>query len=104
MTMSKTRIVPVILPNGRSVQLEATVIDAEEEVGVGDLLFGDVLESLRDMAGCMQETLATLKPDKVSVEVGVEVGLESGKLTALFLKGTGSANLKVTLEWGAGTN
>ena len=31
---------------------------------------------------------------------GVQVGIESGKLTALLVKGTGNANLKITLEWG----
>jgi hypothetical protein len=32
--------------------------------------------------------------------LGLEVGLESGNLTALLVKGTGTANLKLILEWG----
>ena len=45
-------------------------------------------------------TFQKVKPRKASVELGLEVGLESGHLTALLVKGTGTANLKLTLEWG----
>ena len=40
-----------------------------------------------------------VKPKKASVEFGVEVGIESGALSALICKGTGTANLRVVLEW-----
>jgi hypothetical protein len=34
-----------------------------------------------------------------TTEFGVEFGYESGQLTALIVKGTGKANLKITMEW-----
>jgi hypothetical protein len=40
-----------------------------------------------------------LKPHKASVEFGLEVALEAGQLTALLVKGSGTSNLKITLEW-----
>jgi Trypsin-co-occurring domain 1 len=33
------------------------------------------------------------------VEFGIDVGIESGKLTALICKGSGNASLKITLEF-----
>jgi hypothetical protein len=44
--------------------------------------------------------LKKVKPKKASVEFGLEVAVESGKLTTLLVKGTGTANLKIALEWG----
>ena len=48
----------------------------------------------------MLTTLQKVKPRAASVEFGLEIGIESGQLTALLVKGTGTANLKITLEWG----
>jgi hypothetical protein len=31
--------------------------------------------------------------------VGLGVGVEAGQLTALLVKGSGKANLKITLTW-----
>jgi Trypsin-co-occurring domain 1 len=41
-----------------------------------------------------------VQPDKISVKVGIEVAVESGQLTALIVKGSGKANLEITMEWG----
>ena len=32
--------------------------------------------------------------------LGIEVAVESGQLTALIVKGSGKANLEITMEWG----
>ena len=50
----------------------------------------------------MSEALARVKPDHATVEFGVDASVEAGGLTALIVKGTGSATLKITLEWGSG--
>ncbi len=47
------------------------------------------------MLGVVQEA----KPDKASIKFGLEVTLESGKLTTLLVKGSGKGNLEITLEW-----
>jgi hypothetical protein len=44
--------------------------------------------------------LEKVKPKKASVEFGLEVAVESGKLTTLLVKGASTANLKITLERG----
>ena len=38
-------------------------------------------------------------PTRASVEFGVEVAVDAGKLTALLVNGNTTGSLKVTLEW-----
>lgn len=102
----ETQIVRVRLPNGAIARMEATVVAApvdEEErriALVADYPFEGVLNVVEGMASATWDVLKKIAPDKASVEFGVEVGLENGKLTGLFVKGSGKANLKITLEWG----
>jgi len=95
-----TRVVPVTLPNGRTVRVEATVLDPEQKVSFTARPFQDVLDAIEGIASSVASALEKVKPARASVELGVEVGLESGGLTALIVKGSGNANMKVTLEWG----
>jgi len=44
--------------------------------------------------------LKEIKPRSGSLEFGVQVAVQSGKLTALIVQGTATANLKITLQWG----
>lgn len=64
------------------------------------LSIDSVREAIQGLSHVVHEALVAVKPDKATVEFGLEVGLESGKLTALWVKGTGKANLKITLTWG----
>jgi Trypsin-co-occurring domain 1 len=59
-----------------------------------------VRTAVEGLSRVVQEALAAVKPDKASAEFSLEVGVESGKLTALWVKGSGKANLKITLTWG----
>ena len=44
--------------------------------------------------------LKKAKPKKASVEFGLEIAVEAGKLTALLMESSGTATLKIALEWG----
>ena len=93
-------LVKVDLGNGRTVAVEALNVSPERPVGIGDVLsFDGVTKSIEAIAERMTAALERVKPDKAAVEFGIDVGVESGALTALVVKGTGSATLKVTLEW-----
>lgn len=98
---TRTRLVPVTLPNGSAVQVEATLLRAEHDVAgkPPDFDFGDISAPLEGIAAAISSSLDVIKPKKASVEFGMEVGLESGKITALLVKGTAKANLKITLHW-----
>jgi hypothetical protein len=97
--METTRFLPVTLPNGHIVHVEATVLRSEHDVAGKDFDFGDISAPLEGIAKAVSSSLDVIKPKKASVEFGLEVGVESGKLTALLVKGTAKASLKITLNW-----
>ena len=100
MEKTRTTIVPILLPNGKQILVEATLLPGEEDVSFKALPAEQIFDAVEGIAQAVVTTLQKVKPSKASVELGLEVGLESGNLTALLVKGTGTANLKLTLEWG----
>jgi hypothetical protein len=89
----------------RPIQIEVqTAGDPEALVSIRKVLsFDGVVDSIQAISERMTKALETVAPDKAAVEFGVDIGLESGALTALIAKGTGSATLKITLEWEPGS-
>jgi hypothetical protein len=61
--------------------------------------FDEFSASLEALASNLRDAIAKIAPKKAVIEFGVEASIDSGKLTALLVKGSGKANLKVTLEW-----
>ena len=96
----RTTIVPVLLPNEKEIHVEATLLPGEEEVSYKPFPAEQIFDAVEGIAQAVVTTLQKVKPRKASVELGLDVGLEAGHLTALLVKGTGTANLKLTLEWG----
>jgi hypothetical protein len=97
-----TQIVPVTLQNGTIIRVEARDLGGGGKVSAFDSkAFKDLTDAIEAIAATFRESLGRIKPQKASVAFGVEVGLESGKLTALICKGSGKANVTVTLEWSA---
>ena len=93
-------LVKVDLGDGRVVAVEAQNVSPEKPVGIGEVLsFDGLSKSIEAIAERMTATLDHVRPDRAAVEFGVDVGVESGALTALIVKGTGTATIKVTLEW-----
>lgn len=100
--IDRSRYVPV-LAGDRAFYVEAVTLDEEEEVAARN--FG--LEGFTQSIGAVAETvsdavmsgLRKVQPGKVIVEFGCEVGMDTGNLTAILVKGTAKANVKVTVEW-----
>lgn len=97
----RTENVKTKLANGTIIQIEATSLGGSAKVAnIGLPSFSTVTDAIEGIAESVVSTLQKVKPRAASVEFGLEIGLESGQLTALLVKGTGTANLKITLEWG----
>jgi hypothetical protein len=97
---SRTQIVPAALESGARLQVEVRALGGgREEVGVVDAAFKDLTDSIEAIASALGQSLERIKPKKATVEFGIDVGIESGKLTALICKGSGNASLKITLEF-----
>jgi hypothetical protein len=102
MSATAQHVVRAKLPDGRVVKVQAqSTGNVERDVsGIGKVLdFQGVIDSVQSISAAMGKAIEKARPDKASVEFGVDVGVESGGLTALLVKGTGSATLTVTLEW-----
>jgi hypothetical protein len=96
---ARTDIVKAELANGTLLNIQATVLGGEEDVAFTLPPFTEVTDAIEGIAASVVTALQKVKPRKASVEFGLEVALEAGHLSALLLKGSGTANLKVTLEW-----
>lgn len=96
----KSEVIKMELKNGTVAHVQALMLGGEEEVAFAIPSFEGVTDVIEGIADSIVDTLQKAKPRKASIEFGLEVALESGQLTALLVKGTGTSNLKITLEWG----
>jgi len=96
-----TENIKAVLSNGATLHIETVMLGGEERAAAQGLpSFKNVTDAIEGIADSVVTTLKKVKPGAASVEFGLEIGLESGQLTALLVKGTGTASLKITLEWG----
>jgi hypothetical protein len=59
----------------------------------------DICSSVSEVAGSVMRSLKALETKRTVLEFGVEIAADTGVLTALIVKGSGKANLKITAEW-----
>jgi hypothetical protein len=103
MERSSERVL-VELPNGTKIWAEVQDVGPKEsEVSGFDRLKDALsLDALQDaIQGVGSLALAAMKkiePDSVSVEFGLELAVDNGQIMALWVKGSGKANLKITLS------
>src|SRR5215472_15286716 len=98
MEEGRTEIVPIIVNGEKRLRIEARVLGGAQKVGaLGAQPIQDIMTSIESIANALGETLKKIGPQKAAVEFGIEVGVEAGKLTALICRGSGRANLKLTL-------
>lgn len=94
-----TTNIPVLLPNGVTAYIEGSIFGGEENVSADLLSFDNVIGIIEGISQGFKNAMHKVKPSKGTVEFSLEVGLKTGQLTALIVKGDGKANLKITLEW-----
>jgi hypothetical protein len=98
----KMKVVKTQLEDGTYVYVQTTTLAGEDYIVDTDkvYLFEEVTHTIKSIAKSVVDTLKEVKPRSATVEFGLEVSVEAGKLTTLLVKGSGTANLKITLEWG----
>ncbi|MDB5069798.1 MAG: hypothetical protein JWM87_909 [Candidatus Eremiobacteraeota bacterium] len=98
--MEETSIVPVALADGKIINIEVRDLGGSQKVGAFDnAAFSSLTDSIEAIAVTFRDSLAKIRPRKATVEFGIEVAVEAGQLTALICKGSGKANVKISLEW-----
>lgn len=95
---SRSEHIPVRLPNETIIKIEVAQA-GREDVGFNTKSFRDVTDSIEGIAEAMTDSLSKITPDKASIKFGLEIQIEQGSLVAAIVRGTGKANLEVTLEW-----
>jgi hypothetical protein len=101
-----SRVVEVTLPNKAIALARVTELDeagaTAEKVGWKDTFdFKHVTGTLEGVAQAIREGLAKARPDRTTVELGIELAVKNGMLTGMLVDGEANASLRVTLEWGS---
>jgi hypothetical protein len=127
MADSPAQVIPVRLPNGSIMYAEATQIGPtvlrDEDRSKGGIRLGfptaesalpayaereppldpqdisAVMGTIEGIAQAVAKTAESSNAFEINVEFGLELAVENGTLTTLFVKGSGKANLKVALKW-----
>ncbi|MGI8984503.1 MAG: CU044_2847 family protein [Acidimicrobiales bacterium] len=100
-----TRVVEVDLGNGTTALVQAVEIRDDEALGAEKVGwrdgfdFAEVTGTLAGIAGALRAAVDAAKPDAMTVELGLALAVKSGKLTGMLVEGSGTASLKITLEW-----
>lgn len=94
----RSNTVPVQLPNGAIVKVEVAST-GREDVGFDVKQFQPVAEAIEGVVQMIAAPIQKVRPKKATVKFGMELAIESGQLTAVIVKGSGKANLEITLEW-----
>ena len=95
---SRNDTVPVQLPNGATVKFEVTQT-GREDVSFDAKQFRPVADAIEGVVQMIATPIQKARPKKATVKFGMELAIESGQLTAVIVKGSGKANLEITLEW-----
>ncbi len=95
---AQTKVISVELSDGSNVRVEATLI-GERKLSIPTRPFKEVTIAIESLSRDIAEVIQKVNPDKASVKFGIEIALESGKLTPVLVKGSSTANLEITLEW-----
>ncbi len=96
---SRSETVPVQLPNGAIVRVEVASTGREDVAGFDPKQFQPVADAIEGVVQMIAAPIQKVKPKKATVKFGMELAIESGQLTAIIVKGSGKANLEITLEW-----
>jgi len=96
---NKFSIIPIELDDGTVVKIEVIMINPNEDVGLKLIQFNEVSKVIEKISKTVIASLKKVSPQKIKIELGVYIGIESGQLTALLTQGTGNANFKIALEW-----
>jgi hypothetical protein len=98
------RIVEVVLPNKTVALVRAADLDGgggpAEKVGwKGTFDLERLSGTLEGIAQAIRSGLGKVRPSRTTVELGIELAVHNGVLTAMLVDGRAEASLTVTLEW-----
>ncbi|HKV60154.1 MAG TPA: CU044_2847 family protein [Ktedonobacteraceae bacterium] len=96
---SQTKIIGAEFADGTTFFVQAKVLGGESDVGIKFSSFEKVTKGIESFATTLANAWKKAEPNKAIVEFDLEFAFESGELMALFVNGSTTASMKVTLEW-----
>ena len=106
--------IAVVLPTGREILIPADgtqpagataaagpASDSEYQDVAFHLEFREIVETAKEIAEMFHHALESAKPKRAALELSLGVDARTGTITAFFVDGGGSGNIKITLEWGS---
>lgn len=101
MNNERIKAISAKLDDNTTIQIETSLPKGEADISDEKLeleykKFSLVAEKI---ASQTIEPLKKLKAKKVTLKMGLSIGIESGSLTAIIVKGTGNANMELSIEW-----
>lgn len=97
-TDSQTEFISIDLGDGIIAQIEVTET-GRQKVGMGVLSFESIGKVIAKISQVVAVPIQAARPTKAIVKYGLAIGIEQGSLVAAIVKGKGTANLEITLEW-----
>ncbi len=100
---AESKVIELELPNGEVALARVTDLGGggAEKVTGGILKFDfdAVARTLEGLAESIKGAVEKAAPDRVVVELELELAMKNGKLSGLLIEGQGKGSLAVTLEW-----
>ncbi|OQS15520.1 hypothetical protein B0T36_09750 [Nocardia donostiensis] len=102
-----THIERVEMPDGTVIHArvdESARTSTGVDVGLRDRFKLETLgPTIRSVASSVHASVDGLKPNRISVEFGLELSLDAGRVVAVLASGGAKASLKVQLDWDMGS-
>jgi Trypsin-co-occurring domain 1 len=95
----QSKIILVELADGTVVRVEATPTGSSNSRGLQTRPFSEATSAIESLSKEIAEIVQKVKPDQATVKFGIDIGIDSGKLTVVLAKGTTAANLEIVLQW-----
>jgi len=89
----------VLLEDGTSIQIESMRPVRQQVSTTSSKSISKVMHTVTALAKEMKSSFELTNSRKTIIEIGLDITLESGDLTALIVKGSSTANFKITFEW-----
>ncbi|MFH7244266.1 MAG: CU044_2847 family protein [Spirulina sp.] len=95
-----TQMLPVKLDDGSTFLVEVPTVKGRQDVAGGGLRDAESLsKSINGIVKLVTGPLKAVQPNKATVKLGLEIGIEQGSLVAAIVRGVGKTNLEITMEW-----
>lgn len=101
MSNDRNKPISVRLDDETVIQIETTLPRGESDISNNKVVleYEKFSMSIEKIALQTLEPLKKLDAKKVTLKMGLSLGIESGGITAMIVKGTGNANIEVSIEW-----